>query len=159
MSSGKIIQVMGPSVDVEFQTDHLPQMLNALEVKMKDRTLVLEVAQHIGDNVVRAIALASTDGLVRGMEVKDTGAPISVPVGEQTLGRIFNLLGQPIDEQGNVKDPEKKHSIHHPPPSFEELLPVSATLETGIKVIDLLAPYPKGGKVGLFGGAGVGKTV
>ena len=159
MNSGKIIQVMGPSVDVEFETDHLPQMLNALEVQMTDRILVLEVAQHIGDNIVRAIALASTDGLVRGMDVKDTGAPISVPVGEQTLGRIFNLLGQPIDEQGNVKSPEQKSSIHHAPPSFEELLPVSATLETGIKVIDLLAPYPKGGKVGLFGGAGVGKTV
>ena len=159
MSFGKIIQVMGPSVDVEFETDHLPQMLNALEVEMTDRTLVLEVAQHIGDNIVRAIALASTDGLVRGMKVKDTGAPISVPVGEQTLGRIFNLLGQPIDEQGAVKNPAKKHSIHHPPPSFEELLPISAILETGIKVIDLLAPYPKGGKVGLFGGAGVGKTV
>jgi F-type H+/Na+-transporting ATPase subunit beta len=159
MSSGKIIQVMGPSVDVEFETDHLPRMLNALEVKMVDRTLVLEVAQHIGDNVIRAIALASTDGLVRDMKVEDTGAPISVPVGEQTLGRIFNLLGQPIDEQGNIKDSAKKHSIHHPPPSFEELLPVTAILETGIKVIDLLAPYPKGGKVGLFGGAGVGKTV
>ena len=159
MNSGKIIQVMGPSVDVEFETDQLPKMLNALEVKMADRILVLEVAQHIGDNVVRAIALASTDGLVRGMKVEDTGAPISVPVGEQTLGRIFNLLGQPIDEQGDVKDLTKKHSIHHPPPSFEELLPVTAILETGIKVIDLLAPYPKGGKVGLFGGAGVGKTV
>ncbi|MFA5160580.1 MAG: F0F1 ATP synthase subunit beta, partial [Candidatus Omnitrophota bacterium] len=159
MNTGKIIQVMGPSVDVEFETDHLPQILNALEVKTGTQTLVLEVAQHIGDNIVRAIALASTDGLVRGMKVEDTGAPISVPVGEQTLGRIFNLLGQPIDEQGNVKDPSKKHSIHHAPPSFEELLPVSATLETGIKVIDLLAPYPKGGKVGLFGGAGVGKTV
>ena len=150
---------MGPSVDVEFEAGQLPLMLNALEVKMTDRVLVLEVAQHIGDNVVRAIAMASTDGLVRGMPVKDTGAPISVPVGEQTLGRIFNLLGQPIDEQGAVKDPSKTHSIHHPPPSFKELLPVTATLETGIKVIDLLAPYPKGGKVGLFGGAGVGKTV
>ncbi len=159
MSFGKVIQVMGPSVDVEFETDRLPQMLNALEVEMTGRTLVLEVAQHIGDNIVRAIALASTDGLVRGMKVKDTGAPISVPVGEQTLGRIFNLLGQPIDEQGAVKNPAKKNSIHHAPPSFSELLPVSATLETGIKVIDLLAPYPKGGKVGLFGGAGVGKTV
>jgi len=159
MSSGKIIQVMGPSIDVEFKAEQLPKILNALEVKMKDRTLVLEVAQHIGDNVVRAIAMASTDGLVRGMEVTNTGAPISVPVGEQTLGRIFNLLGEPIDEQGAVKDQAKKNSIHHPPPSFEELLPVTATLETGIKVIDLLAPYPKGGKVGLFGGAGVGKTV
>ncbi|MFA7255124.1 MAG: F0F1 ATP synthase subunit beta [Candidatus Omnitrophota bacterium] len=159
MNTGKIIQVMGPSVDVEFEAEHLPQMLNALEVQMTGRTLVLEVAQHIGDNIVRAIAMASTDGLVRGMKVKDTGAPISVPVGEQTLGRIFNLLGEPIDERGGVKDPAKKNSIHHAPPSFEELLPVSATLETGIKVIDLLAPYPKGGKVGLFGGAGVGKTV
>ncbi|MFH1799745.1 MAG: F0F1 ATP synthase subunit beta [Candidatus Omnitrophota bacterium] len=159
MNFGKIIQVMGPSVDIEFEAEQLPKMLNALEVKMTDRTLVLEVAQHIGDNIVRAIAMASTDGLVRGMKVEDTGAPISVPVGEQTLGRIFNLLGQPIDEQGNVKDPAKKNSIHHAPPSFEELLPVSVTLETGIKVIDLLAPYPKGGKVGLFGGAGVGKTV
>ena len=159
MNNGKVIQVMGPSVDVEFEAGQLPMMLNALEVKMTDRLLVLEVAQHIGDNVVRAIALASTDGLVRGMQVTDTGAPIAVPVGEQTLGRIFNLLGQPIDEQGAVKDPAKKHSIHHPPPSFKELLPVTAILETGIKVIDLLAPYPKGGKVGLFGGAGVGKTV
>ena len=159
MSFGKVIQVMGPSVDVEFEAEQLPKMLNAMEVEMKDRTLVLEVAQHIGDNIVRTIAMASTDGLVRGMKVKDTGAPISVPVGEQTLGRIFNLLGQPIDEQGTVKDPAKKSSIHHAPPSFKELLPVSATLETGIKVIDLLAPYPKGGKVGLFGGAGVGKTV
>jgi F-type H+-transporting ATPase subunit beta len=159
MNIGKIIQVMGPSVDVEFEAEHLPQMMNALEVELEGRILVLEVAQHIGDNIVRAIAMASTDGLVRGMKVKDTGAPISVPVGEQTLGRIFNLLGQPIDEQGAVKDPSKTHSIHHPPPSFEELLPVTATLETGIKVIDLLAPYPKGGKVGLFGGAGVGKTV
>jgi len=159
MSSGKIIQVMGPSIDVEFEAEQLPKILNALEVKMKDRTLVLEVAQHIGDNVIRAIAMASTDGLVRGMEVQDTGAPIAVPVGEQTLGRIFNLLGEPIDEQGPVKDPAKKNGIHHAPPSFEELLPVTATLETGIKVIDLLAPYPKGGKVGLFGGAGVGKTV
>jgi F-type H+-transporting ATPase subunit beta len=159
MPSGKIIQVMGPSVDVEFEAGHLPEMLNALEVEMPGRLLVLEVAQHIGDNVVRAIALASTDGLVRGMKVKNTGAPISVPVGEQTLGRIFNLLGEPIDEQGSVKDATKKQSIHHPPPSFKELLPVSAILETGIKVIDLLAPYPKGGKVGLFGGAGVGKTV
>jgi F-type H+-transporting ATPase subunit beta len=159
MNFGKVIQVMGPSVDVEFEAGHLPLILNALEVEMTGRLLVLEVAQHIGDNVVRAIALASTDGLVRGMKVKDAGAPISVPVGEQTLGRIFNVLGQPIDEQGAVKDPGKKNSIHHAPPSFKELLPVSAILETGIKVIDLLAPYPKGGKVGLFGGAGVGKTV
>ena len=102
MNTGKVIQVMGPSVDVEFETDHLPQILNALEIKMKDRTLVLEVAQHIGDNIVRAIALASTDGLVRGMKAEDTSAPISVPVGEQTLGRIFNLLGQPIEDRKSV---------------------------------------------------------
>jgi len=159
MNFGKVIQVMGPSVDVEFEAEHLPKILNALEVEIPGKLLVLEVAQHIGDNIIRAIALASTDGLVRGMKVKDTGGPISVPVGEQTLGRIFNLLGQPIDEQGEVKDPSKRSSIHHAPPSFKELLPVSAILETGIKVIDLLAPYPKGGKVGLFGGAGVGKTV
>jgi len=159
MSFGKVIQVMGPSVDVEFEAGQLPKMLNALEVEYDGKLLVLEVAQHIGDNVARAIAMASTDGLVRGMKVKDTGAPISVPVGEQTLGRVFNLLGKPIDEMGDVKDPAKKSGIHHAPPSFKELLPVTAILETGIKVIDLLAPYPKGGKVGLFGGAGVGKTV
>ncbi len=159
MNFGKVIQVMGPSVDVEFEAGQLPRMLNALEVEYNGKLLVLEVAQHIGDNIARAIAMASTDGLVRGMKVKDTGAPISVPVGEQTLGRVFNLLGKPIDEMGDVKDPAQKAGIHHAPPSFKELLPVSAILETGIKVIDLLAPYPKGGKVGLFGGAGVGKTV
>jgi len=159
MSFGKIIQVMGPSVDVEFETDHLPSILNALEVELNGKTLVLEVAQHIGDNVIRSIAMASTDSLVRGMPVKDTGGPISVPVGEQTLGRVFNLLGEAIDEAGALKNPKKRASIHHAPPSFEEILPVTSVLETGIKVIDLLVPYPKGGKVGLFGGAGVGKTV
>ena len=161
MGVGKIIQVMGPTVDVQFEPDQLPEILNAIEVQnpVTQKTLVLEVAQHIGDNSVRCIALASTDGLVRGMEAKDTGAPISVPVGEQTLGRIFNLLGEPIDEQGEVKNKDMKQPIHKPVPSFEEVLPVSSILETGIKVVDLLAPYPKGGKVGLFGGAGVGKTV
>lgn len=159
MNFGKIVQVMGPSVDVEFEAEKLPAILNALEVALDGKTLVLEVAQHIGDNVIRAIALASTDGLVRGMKVKDMGSPISVPVGEQTLGRVFNLLGEAIDEAGSLKDPAKRASIHRPPPSFEELLPVTSVLETGIKVIDLLVPYPKGGKVGLFGGAGVGKTV
>ncbi len=159
MPSGKVVQVMGPSVDIEFEAEQLPGILNAIEIALPGRTLVLEVAQHIGDNIVRCIAMASTDGLVRGMKADDTGAPISVPVGEQTLGRVFNLLGKPIDEQGDVKAGTKKHSIHRSPPSFEELLPVSSILETGIKVIDLLAPYPKGGKVGLFGGAGVGKTV
>lgn len=162
MSFGKVVQVMGPSVDIEFGTDLLPKMLNAVEIESTDKKskLVLEVAQHIGGNVVRCIALATTDGLVRGMKAVDTGAPISVPVGDQTLGRIFNLLGQPIDEQkGKPIDLTKTYPIHREPPSYEELLPVSEILETGIKVVDLLAPYAKGGKVGLFGGAGVGKTV
>ncbi len=162
MSFGKVVQVMGPSVDIEFGTDQLPKMLNAVEIESADKKskLVLEVAQHIGGNVVRCIALATTDGLVRGMKAIDTGAPISVPVGNQTLGRIFNLLGQPIDEQKNKPiDLKKTYPIHRDPPSYEELLPVSEILETGIKVVDLLAPYAKGGKVGLFGGAGVGKTV
>lgn len=163
---------MGPSVDIEFETDQLPKMLNAVTIDLasapsaqpgesaKKNQLVLEVAQHIGGNVVRCIALATTDGLVRGMKAADTGAPISVPVGNQTLGRIFNLLGQPIDEQKNKPiDLKKTYPIHREPPSYEELLPVSEILETGIKVVDLLAPYAKGGKVGLFGGAGVGKTV
>jgi len=173
MAIGKVVQVMGPSVDIEFETDQLPGILNAVTIDLasapsaqpgessdKKSKLVLEVAQHIGGNVVRCIALASTDGLVRGMQVKDTGAPISVPVGDQTLGRIFNLLGEPIDEQKNKPiDRSKTYPIHRDPPSYQELLPVSEILETGIKVVDLLAPYAKGGKVGLFGGAGVGKTV
>ncbi|MBU9888298.1 MAG: F0F1 ATP synthase subunit beta [Candidatus Omnitrophica bacterium] len=159
MASGKVVQVMGPSVDIEFEAEQLPKILNAVEIKLPGRTLVLEVAQHIGDNVVRCIAMASTDGLVRGMKAEDAGAPISVPVGEQTLGRVFNLLGNPIDERDQVDASVKRNSIHREPPPFGELLPVSSILETGIKVIDLLAPYPKGGKVGLFGGAGVGKTV
>ncbi len=160
-SFGKIIQVMGPSVDIQFEPDSLPAIFNALEIEdpVRKTKLVLEVAQHIGDNVVRCIALASTDGLVRGMKAKDTGGPISVPVGEQTLGRIFNLLGEPIDEKGPVPDPKKRYPIHRPAPVYTDLLSVATTLETGIKVIDLLAPYSKGGKVGLFGGAGVGKTV
>ncbi len=161
MSFGKVVQVMGPSVDIQFDPESLPKIYNAVEIEnpQTKSKLVLEVAQHVGDNTVRCIALASTDGLVRGMKANDTGAPISVPVGEQTLGRIFNLLGQPIDEQGNVKDPNKKYPIHRSAPRYENLLPANTILETGIKVIDLLAPYPKGGKVGLFGGAGVGKTV
>lgn len=161
MGTGKIIQVIGPTVDAQFAPNELPPIYHALEIEMTDQkqTLTLEVAQHIGDNTVRAVALASTDGLKRGMKVVDTGAPIKVPVGDQTLGRIFNLLGEPIDEKGPVKDAKKKWSIHRPPPKFNEVLPVTTILETGIKVIDLLAPYPKGGKVGLFGGAGVGKTV
>ncbi|HLD50361.1 MAG TPA: F0F1 ATP synthase subunit beta [bacterium] len=161
MSVGSIVQVVGPSVDIQFDPQNLPKILNALEVENPSTKskLILEVAQHLGDNVVRCIALAATDGLVRGMKAKDTGAPISVPVGDQTLGRIFNVLGDPIDEQGSIPNPEKRYPIHRPAPVYEDLLPVTQILETGIKVIDLLAPYPKGGKVGLFGGAGVGKTV
>lgn len=161
MSEGKIVQVMGPTVDVQFDAESLPAILNALEIENPNTKakLVVEVAQHIGDNIVRTIALGPTDGLVRGIPVRDTGGPISVPVGDQTLGRIFNLLGDPIDEQGPVKNPETRYSIHRKAPDYEELLPVTSIFETGIKVIDLLAPYPKGGKVGLFGGAGVGKTV
>jgi len=163
MAFGKVVQVVGPSVDIQFDNDTLPQILNAVEIETvtdgKKKTLVLEVAQHVGNDTVRCIALAATEGLVRGMQARDTGAPISVPVGDQTLGRIFNLLGNVIDGGAPVKEPGKKYPIHRPAPSYEELLPVSSVLETGIKVVDLLAPYPKGGKVGLFGGAGVGKTV
>ena len=161
MEVGIVLQVIGPSVDIQFDSEKLPRLFSAIKIEDPKRNidLTLEVAQHVGDNVVRCIALASTDGLVRGMKAADTGAPISVPVGEQTLGRIFNLLGIPIDEKGPLKDPGKRYEIHRKAPSFSELLPVTEVFETGIKVIDLLAPYPKGGKVGLFGGAGVGKTV
>ncbi len=158
---GTVVQVIGPSVDARFPADRLPAMLNAMRIDEPDRNihLTLEVAQHIGNNTVRCIALDATDGLVRGMKVLDTGGPITVPVGKQTLGRIFNLLGEPLDEGGPVPNPKQRAPIHRAPPSFEEQLPVRTIFETGIKVIDLLAPYPKGGKVGLFGGAGVGKTV
>ena len=161
MNYGTIVQVIGPTVDVRFPQETLPQILNALKIEDKERgiNLVVEVAQHVGNDIVRCIAMSSTDGLIRGMKVLDTGAPISVPVDEQTLGRIFNLLGETIDEKGPVANPEKRWSIHRPSPAFEEQVPVKSVLETGIKVIDLLAPYAKGGKIGLFGGAGVGKTV
>ncbi|MDD4878928.1 MAG: F0F1 ATP synthase subunit beta [Candidatus Omnitrophica bacterium] len=161
MAYGEVIQVIGPSVDIRFPEHQMPRILNAVKVEDKDKNidLTLEVAQHIGNDTVRCVALASTDGLVRGMKALDTGNTITVPVGEQTLGRIFNLLGTPIDNKGAIPDPEKRYSIHRDPPSFEEQLTVSSMLETGLKVIDLLAPYPKGGKIGLFGGAGVGKTV
>ncbi len=161
MAVGTVVQVIGPSVDIRFEANELPKLFNAAKIEIPEKKInvTLEIAQHIGDNTVRAIAMSSTDGLVRGMKVKDLGEPITVPVGEQTLGRIFNLLGEPIDEKGPIKDPKKRYPIHRPAPSFEDLLPVSSVFETGIKVIDLLAPYPKGGKVGLFGGAGVGKTV
>src|SRR3989338_2955859 len=161
MATGTVTQVIGPSVDVQFPAGALPRITHAVRIRnpQAESPLILEVAQHIGDNVVRCIAMASTDGLTRGMPAEDLGAPISVPVGPQTLGRIFTLLGEPIDEQGDVAAGAKRYPIHRPAPSFEEQLPVTTILETGIKVIDLLAPYAKGGKVGLFGGAGVGKTV
>ncbi len=161
MNYGTIVQVIGPTVDVRFPQETLPPILNALKIEDKEKgiKLVVEVAQHVGNDIVKCIAMSSTDGLVRGMKVLDTGAPISVPVDEQTLGRIFNLLGETIDEKGPVANPEKRWPIHRPSPLFEEQVPVASVLETGIKVIDLLAPYAKGGKIGLFGGAGVGKTV
>lgn len=162
MSSGKIVQVIGPVVDVEFPLDQsLPDINNALIVYKKNnkQKVVLEVALELGDGIIRAIAMESTDGLQRGMEVLDTGGPISVPVGNQTLGRIFNVLGESIDLDDPLPEDAERTSIHRPAPVFDELSPSTEILETGIKVVDLLAPYLKGGKVGLFGGAGVGKTV
>ena len=155
---GTVIQVMGPVLDIRFSEENLPELLTAIEIPNGDATIIAEVAQHIGDNVVRCIAMSSTDGLQRGAEATSTGAPISVPVGEECLGRVFNLLGQPIDEAGPVPATEK-WPIHRPAPSYEEQQPATEILETGIKVIDLICPYAKGGKIGLFGGAGVGKTV
>jgi len=158
LATGKVVQVSGPVVDVEFPPDQLPGIYNALEATIDGKRLVLEAQQHMGNNWVRTVAMTSTDGLSRGTEVLDTGAPIMVPVGEQTLGRIFNVLGEPIDEQGPVIT-EERYSIHRPAPSFEEQETTPILFETGIKVIDLIAPFQKGGKVGVFGGAGVGKTV
>ena len=164
MNKGYILQVMGPVVDVKFESGHMPNLLNALEVFVdkgdgKKEKLVLEVSLEIGDNVVRTIAMSSTDGLNRGAEVVDTGAPISVPVGNYTLGRVFNVLGEAVDHGEEPGVEVQKESIHKEAPTFEELSTHVEVLETGIKVIDLLAPYIKGGKIGLFGGAGVGKTV
>jgi len=158
---GSIIQVIGPTVDVRFAPEHLPPILNALRIEYpeQDIHLTVEVALHIGDEVVRCVAMSSTDGLVRDMKAVDTGGPIRVPVGRQTLGRVFNLLGEPIDQGPPVKEPELKLPIHRAPPTFEEQETVARIFETGIKVVDLLAPYAKGGKIGLFGGAGLGKTV
>ena len=156
-AKGKITQVIGAVVDVQFD-DQLPEILNALNTDNNGRTLVLEVAQHLGENTVRTIAMDSSEGLVRGQEVTDTGGPISVPVGNATLGRILNVVGEPVDEQGPVEASETR-AIHQPAPEFAEQSTESEVLITGIKVIDLLAPYAKGGKIGLFGGAGVGKTV
>ena len=157
--TGKIVQVIGPVIDIRFDPEHLPSINNAIKVKIDDQTsMTAEVAQHIGDDVVRCIAMSSTDGLVRGMECTDTGAPIEVPVGDEVLGRMFNVLGEPIDGLGEV---HAKHilPIHRDAPTFAQQQTTSEILETGIKVIDLLCPYSKGGKIGLFGGAGVGKTV
>jgi len=155
---GKVVQIVGAVVDVRFEKDSLPDLLNAIEIDNKGEKLVVEVAQHIGDDIVRCIAMGSTDGLVRGIDVVDTGKAISVPVGKETLSRMFNLLGEPVD---NLPAPETKErwEIHREPPTYEEQSASNEILETGIKVIDLIAPYLKGGKIGLFGGAGVGKTV
>ncbi len=155
---GKVVQVMGPVVDVRFNEGELPPILNALTIPVGERTLTVEIAQHIGDNTARCIAMSSTDGLSRGVAVTDTGAPISVPVGKETLGRIFNVLGDAVD---NIPTPETKErwEIHRSAPKYEDLATSTEIFETGIKVIDLICPYSKGGKIGLFGGAGVGKTV
>jgi len=158
---GKIVQVIGPTVDLEFPSDRLPLILNAVRIRDDARhvDVTAEVSLHVGDNVVRCIAMSSTDGLVRGMPAEDLGGPITVPVGTQALGRLFNLLGEPIDGKGPLPEPDKRYPIHRPAPKLEDQATETAQLETGIKVVDLLTPYPKGGKIGLFGGAGVGKTV
>jgi F-type H+-transporting ATPase subunit beta len=162
MAEGQVIQIMGPIVDIRFADEQeVPNLLNAIRIENREKNinLTLEVVQIIGNNTVRCVALESTDGFSRGMSARDLGSPISVPVGEQTLGRVFNLLGEPIDGKGQILEPEKKNPIHRPAPGFAEQLPIVNVLETGLKVIDLLAPFPRGGKIGLFGGAGVGKTV
>lgn len=163
MSKGRVVSVMGPVVDIEFDRGQLPEIFNAIKIVKQDAQdssgeLILEASNHLGDNMVRCIAMSSTDGLVRGTEAEDLGAPISVPVGEATLSRVFNVLGETIDNKGQVEG-VIRNPIHREPPKFEDLSTQSEILETGIKVIDLLAPYAKGGKIGLFGGAGVGKTV
>ncbi len=155
---GKVLQVIGPVLDIKFDSGKLPDLLNAIEIFHGDRKIVCEVANHVGDDVARCIAMNSTDGLVRGIDAIDTGEPIKVPVGPETLGRIFNLLGDPVDNLP-YPDTEEKWSIHRDAPSYEEQDSSTEILETGIKVVDLIAPYSKGGKIGLFGGAGVGKTV
>ena len=155
---GKVVQVIGPVLDIRFEDGQLPELLNAIEIQRGDRKIVAEVAQHIGDNVARCISMNATDGMVRGLDAVDTGSPITVPVGDKCLGRIFNLLGQAIDDQPDPENVER-WPIHRPAPSYEEQETSTEILETGIKVVDLICPYAKGGKIGLFGGAGVGKTV
>ena len=156
---GTVVQVIGPVLDIRFPDGQLPALLSAIELELNGKKLVAEVAQEIGDNVVRCIAMSSTDGLQRGAQAVDTGAPITVPVGEGCLGRIFNLLGEPIDDQPEPKNIAARWPIHRPAPSYDEQESTTEILETGIKVVDLICPYAKGGKIGLFGGAGVGKTV
>ena len=159
MNKGRIDQIIGPVIDIKFNEDEMPELLNAVTIKTKEGgTIVTEVAQHKGDDVARCIALSSTDGLRRGMEAEDTGAPIKVPVGKEVLGRMFNVIGDTIDNKGEVET-ALREAIHREAPSFEEQDTSAQIFETGIKVIDLIAPYTRGGKVGLFGGAGVGKTV
>ena len=158
MNKGKIHQIIGPVLDLKFNPEEMPELLNAINIPFGDKIVVAEVAQHIGDDVVRCVALSSTDGLRRGMEGEDTGNPISVPVGKEVLGRLFNVIGETIDDKGPCET-EKRDYIHKPAPSFEDQDTSAQIFETGIKVIDLIAPYTRGGKVGLFGGAGVGKTV
>ncbi len=163
MVKGKVVQVIGPVVDIEFPVDELPAIYNAVTIKGKsgevDINLTVEVMQHLGDNTTRCIAMSSTDGLTRGMEAEDTGAPISVPVGDGVLGRIFNVLGDTVDKNPEPVKADDKWPIHRPAPTFDEQETATEILETGIKVVDLIAPYSRGGKIGLFGGAGVGKTV
>ena len=155
---GKVVQIIGPVIDIKFDSDSLPNIYNSIEIQMDDRIVVAEVEQHIGDDIIRSIAMESTEGLRRGLEAVDTGNPITVPVGNVVLGRLFNVLGKPIDEMGEVKV-DTYMPIHRLAPTFEEQSVEPEVFETGIKVIDLIAPYQKGGKIGLFGGAGVGKTV
>ena len=155
---GKVVQITGPVLDIRFKDGELPALLNAVELDNHGKKLVVEVAQHIGDNVARCIAMAATDGLVRGVDAVDTGGPINVPVGDACLGRVFNLLGEPVDEQPAPENVEH-WPIHRAAPAFDEQESSTEILETGIKVVDLICPYAKGGKIGLFGGAGVGKTV
>ncbi len=158
MGKGIIHQIIGPVIDIKFDPEEMPELLSAINIEFEGKTIVTEVAQHIGDDVVRCVALSSTDGLTRGMEAVDTGAPISVPVGKEVLGRMFNVIGETIDEKGPVGT-DIRSSIHRQAPEFDEQDTTAQIFETGIKVIDLIAPYTRGGKVGLFGGAGVGKTV
>lgn len=158
MKKGMINQIIGPVIDIKFDAEHMPELLNSIVIHFQGRNIVAEVAQHVGDDVARCVALSSTEGLTRGMEAEDTGEPIHVPVGREVLGRLFNVIGETIDEKGPLETLEKA-SIHRPTPTFEEQNTTAEIFETGIKVIDLIAPYTRGGKVGLLGGAGVGKTV